>query len=94
MKNITVSVDDETYDRARARAKDEGTSLSRIVKKGLEVFIAETDRQRSLRARQDFYAHVDAKFEGMRGDALYPGWRDDLYATARGELPDEDARAA
>jgi hypothetical protein len=32
MKNVTISLDDETYRRARIRAAEQGTSLSAMVK--------------------------------------------------------------
>jgi antitoxin component of RelBE/YafQ-DinJ toxin-antitoxin module len=32
MKNITVSVDDETYLRARKKAAEQGTSISALVR--------------------------------------------------------------
>ena len=38
MKNITVSVPDETYRRARIRAAEQGRSLSAIVADYLEKF--------------------------------------------------------
>ena len=38
MKNITVSVDDETYRRARVRAAELGTSVSAVVRDFLSSF--------------------------------------------------------
>jgi hypothetical protein len=35
MKNITVCVDDETYRQARARAAEQGTSVSALVQRFL-----------------------------------------------------------
>ena len=43
MKNITVSVDDETYTRARIRAAELDTSVSALVKR----FLAELDAGKS-----------------------------------------------
>lgn len=38
MKNITVSVPDEVYRRARVRAAEKGTSLSAVVRQVLTSF--------------------------------------------------------
>lgn len=38
MKNITVSVDDETYRRARIKAAEHDTSVSAVVKRLLTEF--------------------------------------------------------
>ena len=40
MKNITVSLDDETYRRARVRAAAEDTSVSAVVRRFLVEFAA------------------------------------------------------
>ena len=94
MKNITVSVDDDLYRRARVRAAEQGTSISKVVKNVLVEFATgETERERVVRERELLYAEVDARLAGLTGDAVYPGWRDDLYATARGGS-DETAQAA
>jgi hypothetical protein len=62
MKNITVSVDDETYRRARVTAAEQDTSVSALVKRFLTKLASggsEFDRlereERELRARiRDF----------------------------------------
>ncbi len=36
MKNITVSIDDETYRQARIKAAEQGTSVSALVREFLE----------------------------------------------------------
>lgn len=41
MKNITVSVDDETYRRARVAAAQRDTSVSSLVKKFLSELVGE-----------------------------------------------------
>jgi uncharacterized protein YdaU (DUF1376 family) len=58
VKNITVSVDDETYRRARIKAAEQDTSVSALVKRFLTDLAAgesETERlkreERALRAR-------------------------------------------
>jgi len=75
VKNITVTVDDETYRRARVKAAQQDTSLSAVVRSFLLEFAAgesEADRlkreEHALRAR---ITHFRA------GDRLS---RDDLHA--------------
>jgi hypothetical protein len=58
MKNITVSVDDETYRRARVKAAEQDTSLSALVRQflvGLAADEGEVERlvrqERALRGR-------------------------------------------
>jgi plasmid stability protein len=58
VKNITVSVDDETYRRARIKAAEQATSVSSLVKGFLTALAAgesEPERlkreERALRAR-------------------------------------------
>ena len=41
MKNVTISVDDETYRRARIKAAEQGTSVSSIVRDYLKVLSAD-----------------------------------------------------
>jgi plasmid stability protein len=51
MKNITVTVDDETYRRARVKAAESDTSVSALVKKFLTEMAAgqsEFDRLKQL----------------------------------------------
>jgi hypothetical protein len=66
MKSITVSVDDETYRRARIRAAEQATSVSALVKRFLaEMAAAETDverlkrEERQLRARIGMFSAAD-----------------------------------
>lgn len=50
MKNITVSVDDETYRRARIKAAERDTSVSALVKQFLvEIGSTETEAERLKR---------------------------------------------
>jgi hypothetical protein len=58
MKNITVSVDDETYRRARIKAAERETSISALVKRFLVQLASEEGaagllerEERELRAR-------------------------------------------
>jgi len=40
MKNITVSIDDETYRQARIRAAEQNTSVSALVREFLEGIVS------------------------------------------------------
>jgi hypothetical protein len=48
VKNITVSVDDETYRRARTKAAEQDTSLSALVRRFLIELVSEEDTERAL----------------------------------------------
>jgi hypothetical protein len=61
MKNITVSVDDETYLRARIRAAELGTSLSALVKRFLaELNAGESDAERLRRDERALRERIGA----------------------------------
>lgn len=53
MKNITVTVDDETYRKARVRAAELDTSVSAVVRKFLSEFAEDESRFERLRKQQD-----------------------------------------
>ena len=52
MKNITVSVDDETYHRARIKAAERDTSLSALVRRFLVDLVSEESAERGLERRE------------------------------------------
>lgn len=52
VKNITVSVDDETYRRARTKAAERDTSLSALVKRFLVELGSEETAERSLELQE------------------------------------------
>jgi hypothetical protein len=59
VKNITVSVDEETYRRARSKAAERDTSLSALVKKFLVELVSEESTERSLeRQERDLRAQI------------------------------------
>ena len=59
MKNITVTVDDEIYRRARVRAAELDTSVSAQVKQFLEQFAQkETEFERLLKLEQKVRAEI------------------------------------
>ena len=59
MRNITVTVDDETYRRARLRAAEQDTSVSALVKRFLaELAAGESDTERLRREERALRASV------------------------------------
>ena len=62
MKNITVSLEDDVYRRARVRAAELDTSVSALVKKYLvELAGEETDFERRKRLQNELLAKVKAR---------------------------------
>ena len=53
MKNITVSVDDDTYRRARMKAAEQDTSVSALVVKRFLVELASTESQTNQLKREE-----------------------------------------
>ena len=81
MKNITVSVDDELYRRARTRAADDGTTVSAVVKKRLREYIdGGTEAEMRADALRALFQHVDGELrQNSLSDIPAPGWRDRMY---------------
>jgi hypothetical protein len=74
MKNITVSVDDETYRRARIKAAERDTSVSALVRQFLaELAAGESDRERLLRHERSLRARVTnfSASDRLSRDELY-----------------------
>jgi Ribbon-helix-helix protein, copG family len=64
MRNITVSVDEDTYRRARMKAAERDTSVSALVRQFLTEFAAEKgDRERLL----DLERNLRARHQLQRG---------------------------
>ncbi len=63
MKNITVTVDDDTYRNARIKAAALDTSVSALVRRYLiELGAGETEFQRLKRLERELRARVPAGF--------------------------------
>jgi len=78
VKNITVTVDDETYRRARIKAAENDTSVSAVVKRLLNDYAAEEDEfDRLWRKEQELRRQI-RDFNG--GDR--PS-RDEMYERRR-----------
>jgi hypothetical protein len=59
MKNITVSVDEDTYRRARMKAAEQDTSVSALVKRFLtELASSESDYERLKREEKELRARI------------------------------------
>ena len=59
MKNITVTVDDETYRKARVKAAEQDTSVSALVKHFLtELAAGESDAERMKRQEQELRGRI------------------------------------
>jgi plasmid stability protein len=78
MKNITVSLDDEIYRRARVKAAEMDTSVSAVVKNYLiEFATTETEFERLERQEEE----IRCKMIGFRGSDRLS--RDELYDRKR-----------
>ena len=61
MRNITVTVDDNTYKRARIAAAERDTSLSALVKAYLEQLASiETETERLKRQEREIRSRIEA----------------------------------
>jgi predicted CopG family antitoxin len=67
MKNITVSVDDDIYRRARMKAAEQDTSVSALVKRFLtELAAGESDAERLKREERELRARITTFSAGDR----------------------------
>jgi hypothetical protein len=74
MKNITVTVDDDTYRKARMKAAAMDTSVSALVKKFLtEIGTSETEFERLKRQEREVMADIQtfSASENLSRDTLY-----------------------
>ena len=90
MKNITVSVPDDVYRRARIRAAEKGTSVSALVKEHLEkVFAGETEFERLKRLQDEVIDSIEyfSAADLLTRDQLHD--RDALRRLERSHLRDQ-----
>lgn len=85
MKNITVSVPDEVYRRARIRAAEAGTSVSAMVRDHLEKMAYVETEFEQLKRLQDEVIHSIQSFSA--GDRLSRDEVHDRDALRRLEYP-------
>jgi len=78
MKNITVSVNDEVYHRARLRAAELRTSISALVSRFLEkTALEESNVDRLKRLERETVSRIHARQKGFSAKNRLK--RDDLY---------------
>ena len=82
MKNITLKVDDATYQKARVRAAQAGTSVSAMVR---EFLNREEDEEvarenKRIEAMKALYAMAERRADGERSP-VEPLTRDESYKT-------------
>ena len=72
MKNLTVSIDDETYRLSRVKAAQNGTSVSALVRAYLVALvqgqIAETRFDQLRRLQDETLAAIDARGAGLNSE--------------------------
>ena len=104
MKNITVSVDEETHRLARIRAAELDTSVSALVRNYLKSLVAdrtggpasnepgeETEAERRRRMLREVFEDFDARAVGLRmSDNLT---REELHDRARARAEAEKERS-
>jgi plasmid stability protein len=82
MKNVTVSLDDDTYRRARVKAAQAGRSLSALVREALEELgSGETEFERLHREELELRKKLMEKPTGFRASDRLT--RDEVYDRAR-----------
>ena len=86
MKNISVTVDDDTHRRLRIMAAEKGTSVSALIRehirgvvlnRGVKETAAETEPERRRRRLQEFCDELQRK--GIRFSAADRLTREELY---------------
>jgi hypothetical protein len=67
VKNITVTIDDETYRRARMKAAEQDTSVSALVRRFLtELAETESETERLKREERELRARISSFSGGNR----------------------------
>ncbi|MCX7377128.1 MAG: hypothetical protein NTY94_10350 [Alphaproteobacteria bacterium] len=78
MKNITVSVDDDTYRRARIKAAERDTSVSALVRDFLNGLVREESEFERLKREEK---ELRASIKGFSASDRLP--REELYDRGR-----------
>lgn len=82
MKNITLKIDDDTYNNARIRAAQVGTSVSAVVRDYLITFASSAEKDahsRRVAALKRLYAKANARAK-PRKSPLTSLTRDEIYS--------------
>ncbi len=82
MKNITLKLDDDTYQKARVRAAKAGTSVSAMVR---DFLTREDDEElarenKRIEMLKELYAVADERADDRR-QPVEPLTREEIYAT-------------
>ena len=64
MKNLTITLDDDTYDRACAKAEAERTSVSRLVERLVTDFASSDSEFERLKRRERELRELVTDFDG------------------------------
>ena len=91
MKTVTVSIDDETYQRACERAAESGTDVDELVRAYLCEYVETPEERfdRLLKLQKDTLEGIKARGGGLHSrDNLS---REELYDRARARKDDGDA---
>ena len=86
MKNITISVDDRIYRRARKKAAAEETSLSRVVQRFLVQWAGQDDAPGLLVRLERLFEEADLRDRDKPGSAGTFS-REELYAERLDRFP-------
>lgn len=80
MKNLTLTLPDDIYRKARSKAAAADVSLSRVVQDWLKLWAVQDSSREALAARLDaLFAQSDAR-DRKKADSAGPFGRDELYA--------------
>ena len=93
MKNITISIDEETHRLACLRAEEMDTSVHDLVRRYLTDFAAaakESERERRRRRMKEITDHIAATRPGFSASDNLP--REELYDRARARAEAEEAK--
>lgn len=73
MKNITVTVDDDLYRRARVRAAELNTTVTALVREHLEHLTAgESDAERKRREQNELIVRIREEHAGFAASERLP----------------------
>ncbi len=79
MKDVTISIDEQIYRRARKKAAVEDTSLSRVVESLLGKWAEQDDRVSQLARLDRLFEEADSRDSEKQGCAG-PFSREELYS--------------
>lgn len=75
MAQLTVTIDDEVLQRARARAREQGTSVDTLVREYLETYARDKRKRGALHE----LVELSRRFAGSSGAEGRSWTRDDVY---------------